>query len=431
MKHTISVLLAICLLLNMILTLTGCGKESPLNPKNPVTLTLWHNYGGIMQTSMDQLVEKFNDTEGKKLGVIINVESVNSSSVLQEKLMAAANEDPGAPHLPDITTCYPKIAIILAKKGLLADLDKYFTEEELSAYVPSFIEEGRMDGTLYVFPIAKSTEVLFVNQTLFDRFAAETRVSIDSLSTFEGLLDTASIYYEWTDGLTPDTEGDGKPFYMSDSLFNLMQVGIEQLGDTFVMNESLNTESKAYQYIYNLFHEAVEEGYLAVHKGYSSDLQKTGDIITSTGSTAGILYYGYSVTYSDNTKEDVEYSILPYPIFEGGRKVAIQRGNGMIVTASSEQKEYAAALFLKWFTKMEHNMQFISQTGYLPVTNEAFAAVMDRNYTTPTDENICKLLDTAVKMHKEYNFYIPPVFDDLDSMGKVWQNEFYDSATSE
>jgi multiple sugar transport system substrate-binding protein len=429
MKRTISVLFIIYLSLSMILT--GCGKESPLDPNNPVTLTLWHNYGGIMQAAMDQLVEKFNDTEGKNFGIIINVESINSFTVLQEKLMAAANEDPGAPHLPDITTCYPKIAIILAKKELLADLDNYFTKEELSAYVPSFVEEGRIDGTLYVFPIAKSTEVLFVNRTLFDRFAADTGVSTDSLSTFEGLLNTAKVYYEWTDTLTPDIEDDGKSFYMSDSFFNLMQVGMEQLGDTFVKNESLNTRSKSYQYIYNLFHEAAEEGYLAVYNGYSSDLQKTGDIITSTGSTAGILYYGYSVTYSDNTTEAVEYSILPYPVFEGSKKVAIQRGNGMIVTASSEQKEYAAALFLKWFTKMEHNMQFISQTGYLPVTNGAFEAVMNRNYTPPADENIRKLLDTAVQMHKEYNFYIPPVFDDFDSMGKTWQGEFYNSISSE
>lgn len=429
MKRTIFVLFIIYLSLSMILT--GCLKKSPLDPNNPVTLTLWHNYGGIMQTAMDQLVEKFNDTEGKNFGIIINVESVNSSAVLQEKLMAAANEDPGAPHLPDITTCYPKIAIILAKKGLLADLDKYFTKEELSAYVPSFVEEGRIDGTLYVFPIAKSTEVLFVNQTLFDRFAADTGISIDSLSTFEGLLNTAKVYYEWTDALTPDIADDGKSFYMSDSFFNLMQVGIEQLGDTFVKNESLNARSKPYQYIHNLFHEAAEEGYLAVYNGYSSDLQKTGDIITSTGSTAGILYYGYSVTYSDNTTEAVEYSILPYPVFESGKKVAIQRGNGVIVTTSSEQKEYAAALFLKWFTKMEHNMQFISQTGYLPVTNGAFEAVMNRNYTPPADENIRKLLDTAVQMHKEYNFYIPPVFDDFDSMGKAWQSEFYNSISSE
>ena len=148
MKRTISVLFIIYLSLSIILT--GCGKKSPLDPNNPVPLTLWHNYGGIMQAAMDQLVEKFNDTEGKNFGIIINVESINSFTVLQEKLMAAANEDPGAPHLPDITTCYPKIAIIQAKKELLADLEII---SEKIIRLCTFVEEGRIDGTLYVSPL--------------------------------------------------------------------------------------------------------------------------------------------------------------------------------------------------------------------------------------------------------------------------------------
>ena len=88
----------------------------------------------------------------------------------------AANNDPGAPELPDITTAYPKTALILAEKDLLVDLNEQFTEEELAKYVPRFIEEGIFDNKLYVFPTAKSTEVLFVNNTLFNRFAKDTDI---------------------------------------------------------------------------------------------------------------------------------------------------------------------------------------------------------------------------------------------------------------
>ena len=58
------------------------------------------------------------------------------------------------------------------EKDLLVDLTQYFTDEELLAYMPTFLEEGKLgkDG-LYVFPTAKSTEVLFVNTTIFNRFA--------------------------------------------------------------------------------------------------------------------------------------------------------------------------------------------------------------------------------------------------------------------
>ena len=47
---------------------------------------------------------------------------------------------------------------------------------------------------------------------------------------------------------------------------------------------------------------------------------KTGEIVCSLGSTAGILFYGDSITYPDNTIEAVTYNILPYPVFRGGKK---------------------------------------------------------------------------------------------------------------
>lgn len=70
----------------------------------------------------------------------------------------AVTGDPGAPDLPDITTTYPKTALTLKEKDLLVDLTQYFTDEEISAYIPQFIEEGKLDDDgLYVFPTAKST----------------------------------------------------------------------------------------------------------------------------------------------------------------------------------------------------------------------------------------------------------------------------------
>lgn len=130
------------------------------------TLTMWHNYGGAMQKTITTLIDKFNSTVGREEGVIINVENVAANSNLDEELLMIANGDPGAADMPDIFTGYPTIASKFYEKGMLANLDNYFTKDELSRYVTAFVEEGRLsDGGLYVFPIAKSTEVLYLNQT--------------------------------------------------------------------------------------------------------------------------------------------------------------------------------------------------------------------------------------------------------------------------
>lgn len=425
-------IMAVFLILGVFLCslFAGCSKDVGLDPKKPITLTLWHNYGGVMQNTMDELLDTFNCTVGKDKGIVINVTSINSSSVLQEKLLMAANGDPGAPELPDITTCYPKIAINLAQKNLLVDLSQYFPKDELSKYVPSFIEEGKIDNKLYVFPIAKSTEVLFVNQTLFDRFSQATGVPIEKLSTFEGISQTAMKYYQWTDEQTPDVPNDGKNFYAADSLFNVLQVGMKQLGNSIIQNEKLVTSGETYNHIYETLFEAAVKGGYAIYDGYSSDLSKTGDIVCSTGSTAGILFYGDTITYDDNRTEKVEYTILPYPVFEGGEPIAIQRGSGMVVIKSDERKEYAAKVFLKWFTEAEQNMKFISQTGYLPVTNAAFETVMKDEGQSVDNENIKKLLNVAASMYKEYEFYIPPTFDTSESIAGEYEKEFKAEANS-
>jgi len=398
--------------------LAGCGSDG-LDPKNPVAITMWHNYGGQMQSTMDSLVDEFNNTIGREKGIIVNVTAISAFKDVETNLQLIANGDPGAPEMPDITVAYPKTAMFLQSEGLLAPLDELFTKEELNTYLPEFIAEGRLsDGQLYVFPIAKSTEVLFVNQTLFERFAADTGVTMDSLATFEGIAEAAVQYTEWSGGAA---------FYTADSWFNIAMVGAVQKGAAFVEENRLRTDLPSFKNLWTLASETAAQGGFAMSDSYSSDLSKTGEIICSTGSTAGILFYGESVTYPDNTIEAVEYTVLPYPTFVSGSKVALQRGAGMVIAKSTSVKEYAAALFLKWVTQPEQNMRFVSSTGYLPVTKEAFESNMTAEIEKVENANIRRLLTAAIKMYDEYSFIVAPNYEQYDTMSKAFESAFKQS----
>ncbi len=414
-----------CLLFVLFLTFgtfAGCDR-SPLDPKNPVTLTMWHNYGGDMQAAMDLLIDQFNSTVGREKGIVINVTAISSSAELNKSLNMIVNDDPGAPELPDIFTGYPSLAIQFQNKGMLADLDNYFSGAELEAYIDAFVEEGRIaDGGLYVFPIAKSTEVLYVNQTLFDRFAAETGASADKLATFEGIAELSQLYYEWS---------GGKQFYGADSWFNVAEVGMVQLGGSIFDDESLTLDVEEYAHIFETVYSPAVEGGIAVYDGYSSDLSKTGDLVCSTGSSAGILFYGDTITYADGTTETVEYSILPYPVFEDGTKTAIQRGGGLMAAKSDEKKEYAAAEFIKWLTASEQNMKFVGETGYLPVTKKAFEEDMDSHLETLEDERIVKMLTSVLAMYEEYTFFTAPTYDNFDADSDTYEETFKKLLTDE
>ena len=166
------------------------------------------------------------------------------------------------------------------------------------------------------------------------------------------------------------------------------------------------------------------EGGIAIYDGYSSDLSKTGDLVCSTGSSAGILFYGDTITYADGTVENVEYSILPYPTFEGGAKTALQRGGGLMVGASTEEKEYAACVFIKWLTAAEQNMKFVNETGYLPVTKQAFETDMPTHLDSIEDARIKKMLTSVLSMYESYTFFTAPDYANFDSDSDGFETDF-------
>jgi multiple sugar transport system substrate-binding protein len=389
--------------------------------KKNIDLMIWHTYVEQMGDTFDVLVQEFNETVGAKEGIIVRVAVDAHASSLNEMLIASVKHDPGALACPDIALVYPNIAVELARLGALVDLRTLFKSNELDRFVPQFLEEGMLGGdTLYILPLAKSTEVLFVNRTIFDRFARDVGIDISQLATFEGILNAAEKYYEWTDAKTPDIPGDGKTFYYPDTPFNYAMIGFEQLGDSFVKDGSLNLSSPTFRRIWDSYFPHAVRGSVTIFDNYSGYLARTGDIVCATGTSAGAVFYPQTVIYADNTKEDVTFDILPFPVFEGGERVVVLRGGGMCILKSDAEKERAAALFLKWLTDPAQNLRFTASTGYMPVTNEAFDLLPTYEFEGIENEYVRSALKTIVSMWGNYRFHIPPVFDGFDELQRKY-----------
>ena len=182
MKKIASVLICLCLISTLLIS---CSTKEPLNKNDPVTLTMWHVFGSQADSPMNDMVDEFNRTVGQEKGIVIKVISVSNSSDIHAALLSAANGEAGAGTLPDLFFCYPETAKAIGGERIVA-WDELFTEQELNEYVAAFIEEGMAEERLIVFPVAKSSEALFVNATIFDRFSADTGVKYESLATWEG-----------------------------------------------------------------------------------------------------------------------------------------------------------------------------------------------------------------------------------------------------
>lgn len=410
-----------------IMTFSGCSNETSklLNKNDPVTITIWHYYNGVQQTMFDEMVNEFNETVGKEKGIIVEAFSKNSISELYKNINASINSDVGAEPLPNIFASYSEAAYLADKAGKLADIGQYFTKEELDEYVAGYIDEGLFagDDSLKIFPIAKSTEIMMLNKTDWDIFAAACSVTIDELSTWEGLVSVAEKYYNYTDELTPDIANDGKAFFGRDSMSNYVIIGAKQLGHPFEATESdgtiyVNSDKATVKKLWENYYIPYIKGYYTANSRFRSDDAKTGDIIALICSTTGATYFPTEVTLNDDTSYPIEHMVLPVPNFDQTPSYIVQQGAGMCIKKSNRKTEYACTLFLKWFTDEERNIAYSACSGYLPV--KISANDYTKISTSIDNVQISQIMqDTFVTAIKEINtskLYTAPPFDNSDKV---------------
>ncbi len=405
-------LLPLLLLAALLLTGSGCGQAEG---EEPVSITIWHVYGAQTDSPLNDLIDEFNATVGKAKGVRVEVTMVSNNKNIYEDVLAAANRDPGAPELPDLFVSYPKTVLNLPDEEILVDYRDYFTQEELDAFEPAFLADGTVNDRLVVLPVAKSTELLFVNKTAFDRFAAATGARLSDLDTWDGLFRTACDYAAWTDSQTPETAGDSAALFVHDFHFNYFQVGVESLGESFFDGEKL-AFGPMFQRVWEPYAKAAISGGLWLQGGYATEPLRTGESIVSVASSASVLYFTGLVTYADNTSEKVELLVRPCPVFPEGSRSVIQRGAGMCTVRSTPEREKAAVTFLKWLTEPACNTRFAVSAGYMPTTREAFERCLPEAVQALTEPKYTALYDAYEKTQAAYDFYVPPQLESYQEL---------------
>ena len=368
--------------------LPGC-KKSELDKNKPVTLTMWHVYGEQADSPMNRLIDEFNETVGVEKGIIINVTAMSNASKIGEKLLDAHNKIPGSAEMPDLFFAHKSNVLELGTDCLL-DWNEYFSEKELSAYIPEFLEDGTAAGKLSVFPVSKSTHLLFIAGGQFERFSSDTGVTYEALSTWDGFFDAAAKYYDWS---------GGKPFCALDYPLRAIELAAMEsgAGNIFADNGFYDPSNVIFKQTFIKFADSLAKGHIMLSNLYSNTQVMTGEVVAGIGSSAAILYYNDTVTYEDGTSEPMNPEILPLPAENGKKPYITQAGVGLCAYKTTSQKAEASAIFAKWLTEPERNLEFVCQTGYMPVTNGAFDKIDDCRFKTADYEK----LYAALKKVKE------------------------------
>lgn len=434
-------IVSVCILTVAILV-TGCAKsntsedgQAELDPENPVTISVWHCYNGAQQDAFNELIKEFNSEEGKQLGIHVEPSGQGEVNSLEEKVMDAVTGVVGADEVPNVFATYADTAYTLEEQKKLVDLRHYLTEEEISQYVDSYIEDGKFSskGGLKIFPVAKATEVFMVNQTELDQFVEATGADVKELSTIEGVTDIAQKYYEWTDSLTEQPE-DGKAFFGRDGMANYFIIGAKQLGTTiFKVSDGkvvLNFDEPVMKKLWDNYYVPYIKGYFSSYGRFRSDDIKTGKLVAFVGSSAGATFFPKEVTLNDSKTYPIEMGCYECPQFADGEKYAVQQGPGMAVVKTTEKEIKASVEFLKWFTSKERNVEFSVTSGYLPVRKDANNMKQIEQYTTD-NQQVNSIIETSIKIVKDTPLYSVRGFQEGTEARMVLEHSLSDKAKAD
>ena len=287
------------------LALAGCGgSKTLLSPKDPTMLSIWHVYGEQADSPMNRLLTEFNDTVGREKGILLNVTNMTNSAAIGGQRQDAKAGKPGALDLPDLFSAHSADASALGIENLV-DWNDWFTAEDMAAYVPGFVQDGIIDGQQVVFPVSKSTQLIFLNGSQYARFAADTGAQLSTLATWDGFFEMAGAYRQWS---------QGKPFCALDYPLRLVELNaLEQGSGKLYKGSWYDLTNETFRASWMEFARALVQGDILISDLYSNTQVMTGETLAGLGSSAAILYYNDFVTYPDNTTEPTDLLLAPLP----------------------------------------------------------------------------------------------------------------------
>ncbi len=425
--------LSLILILSLVMVQVSCGKQAEkTSASGPVLINIWTYYSDEQKSMLDGLIDDFNQTVGKEKGIVVKQEAFGSSSELDDYLLSSVKNDAGSYDTPDMFITYRGVDSKVRKHKELIDFYDYYTDDEIAGYVDEFIEMGIVrteDGEhLNMFPLMKSTSIMMINSTDFARLRDKIDIEYSDLKTYEGILETARKYYEYTDSMT-EKENDGKALFGIDSVKNYFLLAVRALEGDLLREENgrirAHLSKETARKIWDMYYIPMVNGYFTKESKYATQDIKVGNALISLGSTAGTLYFPKQ-KYIDDRAYDIEMKIMPTPYYEDGESLFALQGGGVFAFDNGDLKNTACVDFIKWLTKADINTAYAINAGYLPVTKEAFSKEFIENYIDENElsENTKKTLLAAYEQYHSMKGYAHKPVKGYDDIREIIGDEF-------
>ncbi len=335
------------------------GPLAGVDPRGQ-TLTWWHPYNGAREADLQTMIAAFN--ADNPCGITVVGES--QGNALHEKMNDAITTS----ELPGLAVGDPYEQAAYALADALVDLNAYIADatwglsrEDRDDFFPAFLAQGvhpAFDGQRLGFPLARSMEVLFYNQTWLETLR------------HSGPLTTTTAFRTLTCAVAKARDAaeiGARGYVLRDDDATLTAWAAAFGGVSPAGSAVLNADGDGYAYNTTSVITAVT---------YLKNLYDGGCITTTVtgtpsahfaarralfvlGSSADIPLYQRAMEAVENT--DVwGVTTLPY---SGTVPAPIVRGSDFVIPATNPETQLVAWIFVKWFTAPEQQAQWVRASG--------------------------------------------------------------------
>ncbi|MFC3799235.1 ABC transporter substrate-binding protein [Cohnella sp. GCM10012308] len=337
----------------------SASETSPASaetPKAPVTIEFWYGLGGKLGENMQTLIDKFNASQQE---VIVKPVVQGDYSETEKKLQAAIASG-------TVPAAVLSSNVDWARKGYYASLDELiaasadFNKDDV---IPTFLEQGKVDGKQYFLPMYGTTQVMYYRKDALEKAGLKP----EDLKTWEALAKAAEKMTVKEGGKT--TFYGWEPMWGYENMMDaVLGKGGKILSDD---GKTVLIDSPEWVDTWELFRKWIhDDKIMRIHSGGQGweYWYKTIDDVMK-GQAAGY-------TGSSGDQGDLDFQVvgaMEQPGWEGvgaGKPVAQAIMAGIPAKASAEQQA-AAFKWFQYFMSAENTAFWSMNTGYIAVRQSA------------------------------------------------------------
>ncbi len=378
MKRSISFILLFTLVLST-LAFCSCEWKNPFDygctliksgyDGSEVTIEFWHTFATSSGISpIERAAYEFKEIYPN---ITIETKTFAHADQIYEHVNKSTDEA-----MPNLVFCSYSTLLAYHENGTVVPLDGLinnenvvastndimgFTQAQLDDFVDAFYNDGKIingSDTLYSLPLAKSTDLLYYNKTVFDELGINAPTTWDEMEAC----------VEYLKEVYPDRTPLG--YQSPENLFITLaaQCGSDYTsatGDNYIFVNETNKKIVA------KFAEWYQKGYLKLAElayGPYDDFANS-ETLMYIGNSVGIMYYYPAKVDGEFT---FELGVEPIPQMDASNPKALAENEASIciIESKNTQEIYASWLFLKFLmTDMEFQARSSAQFNSMPVLN--------------------------------------------------------------